>query len=289
MASLGACTRPLEDPIYATHGRSAKRPRKQHDLSLSSLSSSDDHRQPLLSETKSTAPVSDPAAATAAKTTRETMKDSSLEEQTYFASGEVSAHREDQYGGDLFGEEEGDCEEDSDEDEDKDQHPSRRGKTKRATISATTNLKQQCVYYVPNTSTPARTSPKAPATTTIAKGTHRDRSCETSSQTTDCHAQRNSHISETNERERQALKQTQSSGGENTVVDSTGVRAAAMSRRKKGGAPEVARRGSGGGGERERNGYECMDCGKVFSKPCKLVRHATIHTGEKPFVCQEHG
>lgn len=44
------------------------------------------------------------------------------------------------------------------------------------------------------------------------------------------------------------------------------------------------RENAGGGG-----GHECFECGKVFTKPCKLARHATVHTKEKPFACTEEG
>lgn len=48
-------------------------------------------------------------------------------------------------------------------------------------------------------------------------------------------------------------------------------------------------RGGGGGGDDDSAHYECFECGKVFTKPCKLARHATVHTGEKPFACLEEG
>lgn len=35
--------------------------------------------------------------------------------------------------------------------------------------------------------------------------------------------------------------------------------------------------------------FICMECGKGFSKACKLTRHAMTHTGEKPFACPEKG
>ncbi|CAN0236396.1 unnamed protein product, partial [Hapterophycus canaliculatus] len=44
-----------------------------------------------------------------------------------------------------------------------------------------------------------------------------------------------------------------------------------------------------GPGDRGPGGHECLVCGKVFGKACKLVRHAATHTGEKPFVCSEIG
>lgn len=47
--------------------------------------------------------------------------------------------------------------------------------------------------------------------------------------------------------------------------------------------------GGGGGGDDDSAHYECFECGKVFTKPCKLARHATVHTGEKPFACLEEG
>lgn len=34
---------------------------------------------------------------------------------------------------------------------------------------------------------------------------------------------------------------------------------------------------------------DCPFCGKIFNKPCKLLRHLPTHTGEKPFPCQEPG
>jgi hypothetical protein len=38
-----------------------------------------------------------------------------------------------------------------------------------------------------------------------------------------------------------------------------------------------------------RSGFShvCSDCGKGFAKASQLVRHVRIHTGEKPFRCQE--
>jgi hypothetical protein len=38
-----------------------------------------------------------------------------------------------------------------------------------------------------------------------------------------------------------------------------------------------------------RSGFShvCSHCGKGFAKASQLVRHVRIHTGEKPFRCQE--
>lgn len=55
----------------------------------------------------------------------------------------------------------------------------------------------------------------------------------------------------------------------------------------------VSRRSAGAGsrswGGGSAAGYECLICGKSFSKACKLARHAATHTREKPFVCSEAG
>ena len=31
---------------------------------------------------------------------------------------------------------------------------------------------------------------------------------------------------------------------------------------------------------------ECDICGKAFAKPCQVMRHKRIHTGERPFKCE---
>lgn len=36
---------------------------------------------------------------------------------------------------------------------------------------------------------------------------------------------------------------------------------------------------------RDKEGFQCFDCEKVFPSKWKLKRHRRIHTGEKPFAC----
>ncbi|NXR52537.1 ZN569 protein, partial [Hippolais icterina] len=40
--------------------------------------------------------------------------------------------------------------------------------------------------------------------------------------------------------------------------------------------------------DREQS-YECLECGKSFSKNFNLIRHLRTHTGEQPYVCGECG
>lgn len=59
--------------------------------------------------------------------------------------------------------------------------------------------------------------------------------------------------------------------------------------RSAGGTVIVSGNSASSGGGAGAAKYECGWCGKRFSRPSSLKIHHHSHTGEKPFVCSEHG
>lgn len=292
MTSVEAPTGYLGDASCALRRRSVKRPRQQRD---SSLPSSDDQRPSLRRKQKYVSPLSsnnhDRGVHHTNSTHTRDSRRNCLEEHSFSFSSddEESSHEEDG---------EGDSDDDSvyedeveEEDDDEDVNESPRRKTTRVAPS-TCSRKKQCVQHRPANTPRSRTSPpKAPATTTSTTGTSIGNNGETLVDTVVRQAERSSHTADkANERALQARKQTRSTIKKLSVAGRTGAQGAAVCGRKEAGAPpKVSRGGSGGDGGCQKEGYKCAECGKVFSKPCKLVRHAMTHTGEKPFACQEHG